>query len=469
MAGILARVTREPRNPRQYRVPRTTQTLAGVSITEDNCIQIPAVRACIRYISEMVAVLPWRVKRDGADGPAIQPKHYVDYLLRDRPSPEYSSFQFRETLTHWALRWGNGYAEIERDQLGRPYALHPVQPWRCYPWRATQDIVAANGRLIRDGELYYKVANTNTADGASAGAVDIAAADMFHVRGFGDGPYGLGIAEYGSQSLGWARAAQLFCAAFFGNGMNVAGVVINKKGISDVGMRRQRAEFEALYKGPRNANRTAILDNDSEWKPIGTDPQKSQLVEVQKFLIEETCRLFGVPPHKVMHLERSTNNNIEHQALEVVGDCLRPWIERFEDEADYKLFGANRSGLYTDIDMRSLLRGDVTARIAYYKGMREMGAFNANRILEEEGENTIGPQGNVYTMNGTYKTVEQIIEGEQPKVAAGPENTSVDDNSGDGETDDIDREDESAAALLEPHRARIAAIAAACRAPETVT
>ncbi|XUM25127.1 phage portal protein (plasmid) [Bradyrhizobium oligotrophicum S58] len=138
----------------------------------------------------------------------------------------------------------------------------------------------------------------------------------------------------------------------------------------------------------------------------------SQLIEVHQFLVEEICRWFGVPPHKVMHLLRATFTNIESQGIEVVVDSIAPWVKRWEDEADYKLLGQNRAKLYTKIDMRGLMRGDAQARSAYYKMMRETGCYSANRILELEDENTIGPEGDVHTMNGTYRTLEQIIEGQ---------------------------------------------------------
>jgi phage portal protein BeeE len=79
-------------------------------------VQFPAVWACLRYLSQTVAMLPWNVIISEGRGAEVQEKHPVQWLIcTRRPNPEWSSFQFRETLVHWALRWGNGYAEIERD------------------------------------------------------------------------------------------------------------------------------------------------------------------------------------------------------------------------------------------------------------------------------------------------------------------------------------------------------------------
>src|SRR5262245_20087934 len=123
--AILARRLNEPRTVDAPRVSQIVRTLAGVPITPDTAVRIATVWACLRYLSQTVAVLPWHVMRDGPNGAEIARTHPIDWLVFKRVSNEWSSFQFRETLTHWALRWGNGYAEIEPDQLDRPFALWP--------------------------------------------------------------------------------------------------------------------------------------------------------------------------------------------------------------------------------------------------------------------------------------------------------------------------------------------------------
>lgn len=440
--SILAqRLATDPRFPDQRRASGSSRTLAGVPITPDTAVTIAAVWACLRYLSQTVAVLPWHVMRDGRNGAEIQNRHSVDWLLSRRPNPEWSSFQFRETLTHWALRWGNGLAEIEPDQLDRPFALWPIHPERVRYCRSEKDGISSAGDEIPAGELYYEV------DNGIAPKTIIAAKRMFHVRGFGEGPVGVNVIEYAAQSLGWARAAQLFGASFFGNGMNPAGVVINKKPLKPEGLARQKAEFEAIYKGPRNSHRTAFLDNDAEWKAIGFNAREAQLIDVHQHLVEEICRWFGVPPHKVMHLLRATFSNIEHQAIEVVVDSVSPWVKRFEDEADYKLFGQNRQALYSKMNMRALLRGDNAGRAAFYKQMFEMGAYSPNDILRHEDENTLGAVGDKHLVQLNLTTLEKA--GEASASGVTPPDPAND-----------DQEADAVAAILAMQRERVPADAA---------
>ncbi len=394
--GILARLATDGRTPYEPRVSESTRTIAGVGINNDTAVTISAVWACLRYISQTVAVLPWHVMKERDTGATPVYSHSVDKLLWKRPNEEWSSFQFRETLAHWALRWGNGYAEIERDTLGRPYALWPIHPDRVEVCRD-----------LETGKLFYEV------DSQVGAKVEIAARDTFHIRGFGEGVVGVNVIAYASQSLGWARAAQLYGASFFGNGTNIAGVVTNKKGLSPEGLRRQKAEFEKLYKGRAGWGRTAFLDQDADWKPIGIDPKNSQLIEVHQHLVEEVCRWFGVPPHKVAHLLRATFSNIEHQAIEVVTDCITPWAKRFEDEADCKLFGENnRNGYVTKMNLRALLRGDFKSQNEGLKIAREAGVMNGDewRGYLDMGPMPAGTGGDKFIVQSHNTTLERIGE-----------------------------------------------------------
>lgn len=399
MAGLLGRLfalrrTRDE-EPRETRIVHIGRTQAGVHVTPENALANAVVWACVRYLTQAVAQLPWRVMRELPNGGAERvATHPTDWVLHKRPNPEMGSFTWRETLLGWALRYGNGYAEIERDGAGRTLGLWPLHPERV---RALRD---------GDGRLYYEVLNY----GREPTILD--PINMFHLRGFGDGPVGYNVIAYAAQSIGWAQATELFGASFFGEGMNPAGVVEVQGSLTPEGLKRLKAEFEALYKGPRKANRTAFLDAGMKWSRISTPPDEAQFIESRQHQVEEICRWFGVPPHKVMHLLRSTFSNIEHQAIEVVVDTVTPWVKRFEEEADYKLFGQNRAGLFTKMNLNGLLRGDSTARAAFYKAMREMGCFSVNDILALEDMNPIGPDGDKRIVNAAMTTLERV--GEEP-------------------------------------------------------
>ena len=116
------------------------QRVAGVVVNEDTGLTQSAVWACIRAISESLAGMPWRIGKVTNDG-TIDPvqRSELDWLLNYQPNPETQSFAFRETLWAWALGWGNGYAEIERNMMGDPVALWQLHPSRVRPMRDDRD------------------------------------------------------------------------------------------------------------------------------------------------------------------------------------------------------------------------------------------------------------------------------------------------------------------------------------------
>lgn len=423
-----ARITNDPRSPEGDRVYYSGRTGAGVVITPDTALTVSACWAAHRYLSQTVAVLSWRAMRDTDKGPEIAATHPVDYLLNVRPSAEWSAMQFRETITGWAIRRGNGYAEIERDTRGQPFALWPIHPERV--------------QVCRDPEthkLFYRVTNS------VGGVTTVDAGDMLHIRGYGEGPVGLSVMAYAAESIGAAKAAQLFGASYFGNSATPAFVVTMKKPTTPAGLAAIEKKLHERMGGPRRANRTVAIDNDSTIAPIQNDAEKSQLVQAQQFYIEEICRWFGVPPHKVQHLLRATFSNIEHQSIEVVVDSILPWAKRWEQEADYKLFGErNRRGFYSHIDLDGLMRGDSTARGAFYTSMRNIGAINANEIRAREKMPSLGAPGEKYIVQSGFVTLEQL--GTIP-VATAPGAPA--DNQGDNAPADTPAENDARARVYE--------------------
>ena len=99
-------------------------TAAGQSVNERSAMQMSAVYACVRILSEAIAALPlhfyWYNDTGGKEKALDHPLYP---LLHDEPNPEMTAFSFRETLMTHLLLWGNGYAQIIRNGRGEVVAL----------------------------------------------------------------------------------------------------------------------------------------------------------------------------------------------------------------------------------------------------------------------------------------------------------------------------------------------------------
>ncbi len=378
-ANALAPVT-TPSDPESVRTGQTIflNRSAGVIVNEDTGMSQTTVWACIRCISESLAGMPWRIGKMAPGGeidPVFRPE--LDWLLNYQPNEETTSFTFRETLWAWALGWGNGYAEIERDFIGNPVAL-----WQIHPSRV---------RLVRNdsGQLLYEVQN----DGSPPSY--ILPRNMFHLMGPSpDGLVGWSVIRLHARTIGLAIAQEENASSFNENDSTPGGVLEHPQKLSETARKNLDESWNRRHRGPRNRRTLAILEEGMKWSQTGVNPDDAKLVEQMQLTPAMICRIFRVPPHKVADLMRSTNNNIEHQDLEFVKDTLRPWAERGEAEADVKLFGRNnQQRLVTFIDLSERERGDTNAQTQHVKEMLFCGVYTINMALKYLGKPGIGPKG----------------------------------------------------------------------------
>lgn len=355
-------------------------TAAGVDVSPEGALRHLAVYACVRVLAESVASLPLIVYARGDDGSKQRADSFPLYtLLHDAPNPEMTALEFRETLMgHLALR-GNAYAEIEWLNSGRPGALWPLRPDRVKPVR--------NGKK----ELVYEVR-------LSSGEVrTLAARQVLHIRGLGpNGLIGYDPISIARQAIGLGLGTEEFGARFFANDAR-PGIVLEYPGkLGKEAQDRLRDSWSDRHQGLSNAHRIAVLEEGMKVTEIGIAPENAQFLETRKFQVNEIARMFRVPPHMIADLDRSTNNNIEHQGLEFVTHTLRPWLVRWEQRINQTLLvGQERQRYFAEFLVDGLLRGDIKSRYDAYAVARQNGWMSANDVRTKENMNPI-PNGDVY-------------------------------------------------------------------------
>jgi HK97 family phage portal protein len=386
-------------------VPRAQ---AGVLVTPDTALTFSAFWACVRVISQTIAALPWGVYMRNAGGREQQDSQ-IAWLLNSRPNPEMTAFSFREALIAHALAWGNGYAEIVEDMAGRVVELWPLLPDRVLPERNPET-----------GLLQYRVTEL------SGETITLPADRVLHVHGLGfDGVTGYSLVRLAARSIGLGMAQETFAQSFYANGA-VYGTLVEMpvKSMSPDQIEEAERYINDRNAGPGKAFKTKVV-------PLGAVPhnltmplQDAQFIEARKLSVTEMARLTGIPPHKIADLDRSTNNNIEHQGIEFVTDCIVPWCTRLEQETNVKLFAPRMQGrVYTKLDVRSLLRGDSKSRAEFYKIMNQIGVLSINEIRALEDMNGIGAAGDARLVQLNQTTLEWLVDNPEGQKAAAAEPT----------------------------------------------
>ena len=365
---------------------------SGKNVNERSAMQMTAVYACVRILSESIAGLPvhlYQYVDSGSKQKAIE--HPLYRLLHDEPNPEMTSFVFRETLMTHLLLWGNAYAQIIRNGKGQVVALYPLMPNRMSVDRDDK------------GHLFYQYQMQDSdAPTAKSGTVILKPTDVLHVPGLGfDGLVGYSPIAMAKNAIGLSIATEEYGAKFFANGATPSGILEYPGTVKNPESIRE--SWNAGFGGSSNAHKVAVLEEGMKYTPIAISPNEAQFLETRKFQIDEIARIFRVPPHMVGDLEKSSFSNIEQQSLEFVKYTLEPWIVRWEQSLNRALLSETEKAAYfVKFNVDGLLRGDYQSRMNGYATARQNGWMSANDIRELENLDLIPDElgGNLYLING---------------------------------------------------------------------
>jgi HK97 family phage portal protein len=377
------------RAPMQASSPYTTAFLAGDDLPNSwgpNGTVVPndglyglqqaTVFACVRVIAEDVASLPIHVyRRRGDGGKERDPGHRLYSLLHDAPNEEMSTVNFWETMVTWACTWGNAFAQIRTDRLGR--VVPAEDGGGLWPLRSDRMRFYRNERR----GLVYEYRTPGEAIPKK-----FTADEIFHLRGLStDGLMGFSPIQMAGGPLLLAMAAERFGINFFDNGSRPGGVLTVKGRLSKDSADRLKSDFESMLRGSHNAHRVTVLEEDSSFHPLSIPPEDGQFLETREYQREEICGMYRVAPHMIASLRRSTNNNIEHQGLEHVIYCLRPWLRRIEAEIKRQLIP--EATHFCEFLVDGLLRGDAYGRAQALQIQLQNGALSPNEWREIENRN----------------------------------------------------------------------------------
>ncbi len=373
-------------------------TTAGVDVTEAKSITLSSVFACVRVIAEDVASLPTIIYRRTDDGRGKERASDMPLyrVLKLSPNDEMGAYDFKQALMICALLWGNGYAEIQYDQNGRPVALWPIPPWRV----TLTDDFGVN-RTAYGRARYYRVIDD------TGGTRRVNLNRMLHIKGIsGDGLLGWMFATYAREALGLAIAAHNFTSSFFANGAALSGVLTVQDAMKAPEFEDFVNRIRKQYEGATKAHKMLALDRSATFASLSSDPKNTQLLETIQFSVEEIARYFRVTPHKIGHLLRSTFNNIESLDLDHYKSTLRPRLVQLEQEMMRKLLteGEQESHVIEHM-VDAILRADFKTRTEGYASGITNGWLNRNEVRAMENLNPVDG-GDRYMIQGAMAAID---------------------------------------------------------------
>ena len=361
---------------------------SGVVISPQAVMQLDAVWACVRLISETIASLPLGMYERTPQGRRYAPHHPLHYLIHDQPNADSTATVFWEAVVASMLL--RGAARIEKQIVaGRLAGLLFLDPDRL---TITTDTQGRKTYLYREG-------------GAQR---SIPADRIWTIPGFTlDGINGVSVIAYGAKVFGAAIAAEQAAAKTFKNGMlQTVFYKVNTWLRPD-----QRAEFKKSLAQSIQRGEAPLLEGGTDASMLGIKPSDAQLLESRAFSVEAICRWFRVPPWMVGHTEKSTSwgTGIEQQMIGFLTFTLSPWLKRIEQAITKDLLSpAERLKFYAKFSVEGLLRADSAGRANFYASMVNNGILTRDEVRELEDREPMGGNAAVLTVQSAMTTLDAV-------------------------------------------------------------
>jgi len=339
---------------------------SGMLVSTDAAFKLTAFNAGVRIIAENIASLPKYVKKNTSKGYVDDSNNPIYSVINIKPNAYTNVFNFWKCIVTWIKGWGNAYAIIKRDKEGNVIELYQVHP-SC-----------VNVKMI-NGKKWYRVLQSDPNLAFQNNIYKDENILHFFELSF-NGIVGVNPVEYNAISLGKSLATEKFAGEFYKKGGNLKAVLESDGSMGD----DQYEKFMRHFNASKDFE-TPLLEYGIKYKQLAVSPIATQLISSEVLSIEDICRILNIPPHMLAELSHATFSNIEHQTIQFVQYSLRPIVKSIEEELESKLINSQRDKVEIKFSLDGLLRGDTSARSAYYHNAILDGYMSRNEVRELEG------------------------------------------------------------------------------------
>lgn len=316
-------------------------------------MDVPAVNAAVRAISEATATRDVKVVRINDDGTETDERqHVVAKFLRGNVNDWTSSFDFvRDLVAQTLTSDKGGLAWINRVD-GKPQEIIQYR----------ESFIAVN--YADTGEPTYTI-DSRPVDGA----------DIIHLRS----PFNRCPLTMAMRPATVAWHLENHALNLFKKGARPGGVIEFPKALGDEGLKKMRAGWKAAFGGSENSGDTAVLWDGAKFVAMALNSTDAQFLENRRFQILEIARAFRVPPGMLFELERQTYTNGEQQGKEFLTYSLEPWLQALEACLRRALFTEEDRANYRIVfDRDDLTQASLTERATAINSLIASETINPN-------------------------------------------------------------------------------------------
>lgn len=350
-------------------------TSNGIRVTESSALGFAAYFAAVRVISGSLAVTPMSLYDRSTK--AIALANQVHKLIHSAPGGFLTPYNYKRVMALQAIIHGRALAYIHRDGRFNPIRLEPLE---------RSDVMIEK---LSNGDLRYSVPKKGLTNVESFNMIDVLPYSL-------DGYAELTPLRLAAGAIALGTSSEDLQTTAYSKGLHTGGVLTlpprmaltesDEEGNSTADALRN--QFYTTYQGQENWHKVIVLEQGMNFQYLTMPLKDAELIATRNFQVLEIARFFGVPPHKLAHLDKMTTGNIEQQNIEYVQDAVLPLAKSFEEEHLQKLIPeADQTRFYIKVNLSALMRGDTKNRADYYAqalGSRAPAWMTQNEVRELE-------------------------------------------------------------------------------------
>lgn len=347
------------------------QTASGFSVNDETALTSVAVLGCLQVRAGSMGALPLKVRQRVGRDRMERDDHPVYQLLSVAPNPILTAPQF------W--RW----EQLQEDLTGNAFARviwakgDPIEVWPLTGPLPTMRTTPTGLAYAYGGDVMVP-----------AGVYP--ASEILHFKGqILRNPYwGRSIVNLARDTIGLDIASEQFFARFLANGTHFPGYLSTDQDLTDEDYEALKEQFKGSS-GVLTAGELRIFDRGLKLLQNAMSLKDAQLVEEQRWLLEQCCRLFRVPLPLLQDWTHGTYSNAEQAGIWFAQHTITPLAVDKEAVIGQRMFLESevKAGYFAKFNVDALLRGDFAARSQGYSILILCGVLAPNEARAFEDWN----------------------------------------------------------------------------------
>lgn len=312
---------------------------AGVPVTSDSALEIPAVAACVHAIAGSVSTLSLCGYREMSDDSHQEiPDRNLPRLWREpsaEMSPEDWIYRHLQAQMLDGAAWGR---IVARDGRLSPSQVELVPA----------DVVTFT--RASDGLLQFRF------DGQQVPAEDVWCVTGIPSR---TGLFGVALSERMRHPISVQIAARQYVAQFFRDGAHPTAIIESEVDPGIQGAKDLKSRLMGIVRGNREP---LFVPKGTRLSPYQSTPDQSKVVEILRESANDIATFLLMPHERVGGStgDSMTYSNVEQQQIQMLVNSVRFWMSKLERALSRAVAP---QAIYAKFDENDFIRTDLKSKV----------------------------------------------------------------------------------------------------------